>query len=586
MTVGSSRRAWVALAAVLVALCCAAFVPQVASAAGTGSIGGHVKTAGTSADIANSEVCAYEIVGGREFGCTLTDVNGDYVVEGLGAGEYEVVFAGTVCSAGNCTPTYGEKLWQEVLPGSDPTPVIVVEGDRTPGINATLEPFGRLEGTIQSSLGGRIEHALVCVEARTQFRIECGLTDSMGEYEMKTLPPGEYIVEFPGLVCSTGSLSACNSEGQCLEARTCTRPYVPQYYNGKPRRIIGELTKVAVHSSLPTIVGATLKPGGTIKGRATVAAVGAPAAAGVIACTVPHSAPLKGECATANANGEYAIEGLESGQWEIEYGEVCVTGAGGSSTCSEPFGRQYYSGKPISAEPDLVSLTAPGTVTADDVLTLVNPVAPGFTAAPGLSGSPAAGATLTCSGGSWSNYPTAVTYSWRRDGVAIAGQAAATFVVTRADEGTSISCAVAISNAAGSASAVSDKIDVARTFIPSTQPLPIPSKIRAGGAVAPAKATAKNGKVSIPLTCTADSTCKGRLTLAYEEKAKGKPKKIALGAASFSIAPGKTRPVTVKLSGKGRSLLAAAGKKGLKLTLAGTGVRSRTLTVKPAAPSN
>jgi hypothetical protein len=571
MNVGVGRRAWVALSAVLVALCCAAFVPQVAGAAGTGSIGGHVKTAGTSAAIANTEVCAYGLHGLTDFGCGFTDSGGDYVIEGLSGGEYKVVFAGTICTAGDCVPTYGEKLWDEKLPGQSATPVIVVEGDRTPGIGAALEPLGTLEGTIESSAGGRIVHALVCVEARTQFHIECALTNSLGEYEMKTLPPGEYIVEFTGLVCATGSTADCNSEAGCLEAKTCTRPYVPQYYNEKPRRIISELQKVTVHSSAPTIVGAQLKPGGTIKGRATVAAVGAPAAAGVTACAVPVGVSLQGECAETNANGEYALEGLETAEWLIEY-----SGA--------PFGPQYFSGKIAEEGATKVHVTAPAVVIADDALSVQEPAGPAFTTAPVLGGTPAVGATLTCAGGSWSNYPTAIAYSWQRDGAAITGQAGATYAVTAADQGASITCAVAISNSAGSASATSNKLSVPKAPPAQAQPLPIvPRKIQAGEAVAPATAAAKGSKVSIPLTCTADSTCKGKLTLTYTEKSKGKAKKIALGSAPFSIAPGKRKAVTVKLSARGKALLAAAGKKGLKVTLSGAGLKGRTLTVKPAA---
>lgn len=69
--------------------------------------------------------------------------------------------------------------------------------------------------------------------------------------------------------------------------------------------------------------------------------------------------------------------------------------------------------------------------------------------APTLTGTPALGQTLTCSTGTWSNNPSGYTYTWLRDGSAIAGQASSMYVVQSADQAHSISCQVTASAEAG-----------------------------------------------------------------------------------------------------------------------------------------
>ena len=70
----------------------------------------------------------------------------------------------------------------------------------------------------------------------------------------------------------------------------------------------------------------------------------------------------------------------------------------------------------------------------------LGPHAPTNTAAPKLSGTPAAGKTLTCSAGSWTNAPTAYAYQWYDDGTPIAGATGSKYKVTTLDEGTTLTC--------------------------------------------------------------------------------------------------------------------------------------------------
>ena len=80
----------------------------------------------------------------------------------------------------------------------------------------------------------------------------------------------------------------------------------------------------------------------------------------------------------------------------------------------------------------------------------------------------------------------------------------------------------------------------------------------------------KGKKVPATLSCPAGSldSCSGSLELSAKAK-KGK-RAIKLGKVSFAIDSGTTADVLVKLTGKGRDALSAAGKKGLKATATAT----------------
>jgi hypothetical protein len=72
------------------------------------------------------------------------------------------------------------------------------------------------------------------------------------------------------------------------------------------------------------------------------------------------------------------------------------------------------------------------------------------TSLPTFSGTMWAGQTLTGLDGSWTNSPTSYTYRWFSNGVAIGGATASTFILTSAQDGTTITFGVIAINAAGS----------------------------------------------------------------------------------------------------------------------------------------
>jgi hypothetical protein len=65
-----------------------------------------------------------------------------------------------------------------------------------------------------------------------------------------------------------------------------------------------------------------------------------------------------------------------------------------------------------------------------------------------------------------------------------------------------------------------------------------------------------------------------------EAKSGKRTTSVTVGTAHFSIAVGKSATIRVRLTAKGRSLLGKAGKRGLKVTFSGSGVKGRTLVLK------
>ncbi|OUE27017.1 hypothetical protein BFL37_02765 [Clavibacter michiganensis] len=83
------------------------------------------------------------------------------------------------------------------------------------------------------------------------------------------------------------------------------------------------------------------------------------------------------------------------------------------------------------------------TQTSEPTATVPTPVVADFAAAPDptITGTPRVGFTLMARSGTWSPWPS-FSYSWRRDGVLIAGQTGASYRVTEADQEAAIAVTV------------------------------------------------------------------------------------------------------------------------------------------------
>jgi len=84
---------------------------------------------------------------------------------------------------------------------------------------------------------------------------------------------------------------------------------------------------------------------------------------------------------------------------------------------------------------------------------------------PVISGTVKAGRQLTCSTGSWANDPTGFAFQWIRNGTTLDGARGDTYALGTLDEGTTLTCKVTASNAAGSGSASSKGVKVSIPYV-------------------------------------------------------------------------------------------------------------------------
>lgn len=152
-----------------------------AQVAETGSIGGTVN------DDAGNPLAGIAV--GAQGGSTgwyeaVTDSNGQYQVTGLPDQEYVVSFE-------DPSGTYAAEYYDGTTDWNTATWLEVADGAALTGIDATLEPGGRITGSILDEEGAAFARTSICVVGTTSRCAE-GATD--GTYEVGGLATGDYYV--------------------------------------------------------------------------------------------------------------------------------------------------------------------------------------------------------------------------------------------------------------------------------------------------------------------------------------------------------------------------------------------------------
>jgi hypothetical protein len=113
-------------------------------------ISGHVTEAGTGAPLEGILVCALGPTGGSSLAelasCTRTSAGGAYTVDGLGAGNYMVVFFGGL--------SFASQVYNDRQAFTEADPVTVSARGLTSGIDAALTPAGVSPLAPSTPLGG------------------------------------------------------------------------------------------------------------------------------------------------------------------------------------------------------------------------------------------------------------------------------------------------------------------------------------------------------------------------------------------------------------------------------------------------
>lgn len=493
------------------------------AAGGTGRISGTV-TSSSKEPLQHIEITVYEASGSESLvGVATTNASGEYTVEGLASGSYKVEFTPEFESNLN----YVAQYYEGASSLATAKPVTVVEGETTKNIDAELQEGGRIKGTVTEAAapkGGLQNIEVTVYEASgNEFSVGYATTNASGEYTVVGLATGSYKARF-----SAGSESGLN--------------FVTQYYHDKSSLALAEPVEV-VQGKTTEGINAELQVGGKVAGTVRDIMTHA-AVSGIYVFAVDSGEAFVGMAIT-NASGQYAILGLASGSYKIEFVDL-----GGDSR----YITQYYNGQPSFASANPVSV-AQGSTTAGINAGLVRK-APVNTGAPVVSGTPAVGRSLSCSRGSWTGSPALTfTYIWLRNGAAIAGATRNTYGVQAADRGTGLACKVTATNKSGSAAAVSNVLAVPAAPPPQAPVISLPvSKIFVVG-----------GSAQVPIGC-ANANCTGTIELTKRvvvrhhrgRRTTFKRKTLILGHGSYSLPAGHSAVIQIRLTATGKHALARA----------------------------
>ena len=523
-----SRLAFVVLLGCLVLL---ASAPAALAAESTGQITGTVTKAGGIEAIAGIEVCAYELEGPvLEEGpfvehCVKTNASGVYTISGLPSGEYDVEFLVPFESGLN----YIAQYYNDKSSFSEAQAVPVAPGAIVPNIDAALTPGGEIKGTVKEAAlphsGVKNIQVTVYEAGGKEFPVGFATTKSNGEYTVVGLATGSYKVGF-----SPGVESGLN--------------FVTQYYEHEPTLEAAKSLKVK-QEEVTAKINAELEVGGEISGTVTDASTHTPLSN--INVFAIGSGEVFAGVANTNASGEYTIPGLASGSYKLEFIEL---GSG------SPYITQYYNNQPSLATANPV--TANQGSTTPGINAALVPKRPVNMAGPVASGTPAVGKTLSCSSGSWTGEPKPTfTYVWLRNGVAIAGAIASTYVIQTADQGAGLACRVTATNKHSSAAAVSNTLAV-----PAAPPPPPPVPVLT---LLSAKIIASGSSARVPVSC-ANANCTGTIELTeqvvvkhrHHGKTRSKRETLVLGRGSYTLSAGQSATILVRLTHTGKKALATA----------------------------
>ncbi len=289
-----------------------------AALAAGGSISGKVTDASGDA-IADAVVEAIP-PGAGDIVQTTTDASGEYILNGLTAGDYAVSFAGPPGSF-HVFEYYNDK---RTLQEADVVSVGV--GATTTDIDASLAAGGRITGTVETAGGDPIADAeVLAVPESENGEVVETLTDADGTYTLDGLESGEYVLAFSG-----------GDQNFALE-----------YYDDHAAFEDADPVRVTA-GAVTAGIDAALAAGGRITGKVTTASGDPVADAVVDAVPAGDGAIVE---VTTGADGTYDIFGLATGDYAVRF-----SGPDDSNLATE-----YYNDKATLESADEVHVTVGAT---------------------------------------------------------------------------------------------------------------------------------------------------------------------------------------------------------------------------------
>lgn len=289
---------------------------------GLGSISGAVASE-AGAGIEGVSVAVFSESTGYSATAT-TKADGSYEATGLPPGWYKITFdaSGT---------RYISEYYNDHIAYAAADNVSVASSSATTGVNAVLSMGGSVSGVVSDFSGTGIQGVKVRAYEMSTSAHGSAITDADGKYEVTGLPSGNYQIDF----------TASRTE------------LIGETYNDHV--LYADLD--AVHVTAPTMttdVNAVLQRGGLISG--TVADSSGTGIQGVYVSSYESSSFQINQTVT-DANGRYALTGLASGTYFIDF-ETVETG----------YIFEIYDGKHSIYEAEGIAVTAPNATTNIDAI--------------------------------------------------------------------------------------------------------------------------------------------------------------------------------------------------------------------------
>lgn len=273
------------------------------------TISGDVTSASTGQPVQAAEVCLTEYVK-EEFDGSIKEYNSGYCVEPNASGEYQLTGVGTSTDTVEFRPKSSGYDYESTESGS----IHVTVGEDIAGVDAALRPSdGVIAGRVTNYVGGQgVSAAEVCARTATGESWPspvCVHANANGEYEI-SVPRGPLNVEF-----------SSPRQGPT---------YVTEFYDGKLATAQAEPVTVTAGSTTSAIDAELVErtsPGDIIAGVVTSAANQQPIA-GIEVCAyeLAEEEHLFGRCTTTESGGKYAILGLSSGEYTVEFSSPSSSG--------------------------------------------------------------------------------------------------------------------------------------------------------------------------------------------------------------------------------------------------------------------
>jgi len=156
-----------------------------------GSIGGVLSDEDGGAPVANMAACAMDNSAVYER-CTKSDSAGHYQINGLPSGEYSVWYESWNQA------NYMREFYEDEDAWAQATRVTVTAPDVTEGVDAELAKGAEMLGHVSNvETGAPLYGVMVCAaEVDPPHAGDCNWTDTSGDYAIRGLPAGSYLMAF------------------------------------------------------------------------------------------------------------------------------------------------------------------------------------------------------------------------------------------------------------------------------------------------------------------------------------------------------------------------------------------------------